>query len=50
MGGKAATPIGISVPSYPFLEVPMKSNTENNDHSGCKCGGAGNCPDCPNRK
>lgn len=29
-----------------FLEVSMK----NNDHEDCKCGGAGNCPDCPNKK
>lgn len=45
-GGKAATPIGISAPSYSFLEVIM----DNKDNNGCKCGGSGNCQDCPNRK
>lgn len=23
---------------------------EHEEHHACKCGGAGNCPDCPNRE
>lgn len=48
LGGNAATPTGISAPSYSFLEAAMKN--ENSTEHGCKCGGFGNCPDCPNKK
>lgn len=48
LGGKAATPDGISAPSYSFLEVAMKN--DNSAGNGCKCGGKCNCPDCPNKK
>lgn len=41
-------PIGISTSSYSFLEVVMKN--DNGTEHGCKCGGSGNCPDCPNKK
>jgi len=46
LGGKAAMPTGVSALSYSFLEVIM----DNKDNNGCKCGGSGNCQDCPNRK
>lgn len=46
MGGKAAMPTGVSVPSFFFEGVLVM---ENKDSGGCKCGGSGNCPDCPNK-
>lgn len=29
--------------------TPKKSFRQQEEHHNCKCGGIGNCPDCPNK-
>lgn len=48
MCGKAAMPDGISAPSC-FLggDPLMKNKNPEQANAPCRCGGKGNCKDCP---